>query len=141
MHAKTTSGAGRRTASRSMNEASAHPRAGRRLSALAVSPDGRLLARGHENGSVVIWDTESGSAVGPPLQGGGRITDITFSPDGHFLASANLDGSVILWDVEPAAWAARACSRAKRTLSANERVRFLGSENAEAACDSRDPPA
>jgi WD40 repeat protein/transcriptional regulator with XRE-family HTH domain len=65
--------------------------------ALAFSPDERTLASGSEDGSVKLWDVESGA-----LLWSGWHTKVTlclaFSPDGSLLASGSQDGSVRLWN-------------------------------------------
>lgn len=81
----------------------AHRDAGR-LSALAVSPNGRALACGAVDGSLTLWDL---AALEPirSLGGWGRghqgaITALIFSPGGQQLYSASADGTVIGWDLK-----------------------------------------
>jgi WD40 repeat protein len=78
------------------------------LSALAVSPDGRLVASGGgpSHRSIELWDAATGRAV-RTLPGHGNPADkrvtkvnaLTFSPDGRMLASAGDDRAVIFWEV------------------------------------------
>src|SRR5262249_10138066 len=67
---------------------------------LALSPDGRELAAGHNRGTVLRWDAETGRPR-PPLRapsGGGTVLGVASSPDGRLIAAAHADRTVCLWD-------------------------------------------
>lgn len=70
------------------------------VSALALAPDGGLLATGCWNGQVGLWNARNGQALGA-LQGHeGNVVCLTFSPsDGRTLVSAGWDGRLGIWDV------------------------------------------
>jgi WD40 repeat protein/tRNA A-37 threonylcarbamoyl transferase component Bud32 len=70
-----------------------------RVNAVAVSPDGTLLATGEANGLVRIWNVKTGHAITAGAQHIGHIRDVDFSHDGQRLASAGNDGCVRIWSV------------------------------------------
>lgn len=57
------------------------------LYALALSPDGRMLATGGENGTLVRFDPRSRRRIGRPIRTDGPIVSLDFSPDGKLLAA------------------------------------------------------
>lgn len=72
---------------------------------LAFSPDGKRLAGSSYDGSVRIWDAESGALLGQGTGHRQEVEMVSFSPDGKRLLSAGGDGSARLWDgVTAKAW-------------------------------------
>ncbi len=65
--------------------------------ALALSPDEHTLASGSNDGSVKLWEVESGALLwsGWHTQ---SIMGLAFSPDGSLLASGGVDATVRLWE-------------------------------------------
>ncbi|KAF7978475.1 hypothetical protein HWV62_45603 [Athelia sp. TMB] len=67
----------------------------------AFSPDGRRIASGSDDGSVHIWDAETGLLVAAPIHGHAvAVYSIVFSLGGHRMASGSSDGTVCIWDAE-----------------------------------------
>ena len=63
----------------------------------AISADG-LLAAGHSNGVVQLWDLSTQARLERALRGhAGPVTATAFSPEGRLLATAGRD--IQLWDV------------------------------------------
>lgn len=70
----------------------------RYLVSMAFSPDGSVLATGHNNDSIRLWfDFDDDPIL---LEGhSSDPNDLAFSPDGSILASGSDDDTVRLWDV------------------------------------------
>ncbi|MEV4924331.1 nSTAND1 domain-containing NTPase [Streptomyces roseoverticillatus] len=66
--------------------------------AVAISPDGRVLAAGDSRGSVLLWDIARRSLVTTLTGHTNTITSVVFSPDGRTLATTSDDGTARLWD-------------------------------------------
>ena len=72
-----------------------------RVKALALSPDGRMLAGGADNGSVIIWDLEN-EYEETMIYNQDKISvqSLAFTNDGKWLAFGNQDGDIKIWDFE-----------------------------------------
>ena len=64
----------------------------------AWSPDGRFLAAGAQNGSVVVVAADSKERV-RTLDGHNWIESVDWTADGTLLAAGNRNGEVFIWDV------------------------------------------
>jgi WD40 repeat protein len=102
-------------------------------SSVAFSPDGQTLASGDKDGSIILWNIETGRNIGNPLFRAAYVNSITFSPDGT-LASAEYDGTIMLWYVDPAIWADRACHIAGRDLTREEGKTYVGRAQYHPTC-------
>ena len=86
-----------------------HQRSGHDAVALTIafSADGALLASGHVDGAVHLWDLASGKELPVRLRHEASVACLSFSADGSKLASGGLDSNLKIWDV-PAARAGEA---------------------------------
>jgi WD40 repeat protein len=103
------------------------------LNAIALSPDGKVLAtggefdvaRGNSVGDIRLVDFETGALLSVLKGHTSAVTCLAFSPDGQRLASGSRDGTAAIWDLaaEPTL---------NRLIGHSKRVTSIGfSENAE----------
>jgi WD40 repeat protein len=70
------------------------------VTCLAFRPDGRQLATGSADRSVMLWDVETGKASQTLVGHGKAIVNLAYSADGTRLAVAAADGSLRLHDLQ-----------------------------------------
>jgi hypothetical protein len=66
--------------------------------ALALAPDGKVAASGHEDGAVRLWDAATGKEL---RRLGGKspaVASLAWLPDGRSLLLRNRAGHAVLWD-------------------------------------------
>jgi WD40 repeat protein len=71
------------------------------VSALAFSPDGRVIASGDYGHTVRFWDAATGQSVRAPIEQRGVVFSVAFSPDGKTLAVGTVEPAqeARLWDL------------------------------------------
>jgi beta-lactamase regulating signal transducer with metallopeptidase domain len=67
--------------------------------ALALSPDGKLLAAAGEDGVIRVLNADTGHVLRVLAGHADMVACVAFSPDGTTLATGGFDKTVILWDV------------------------------------------
>lgn len=67
---------------------------------IALSPDGRRLAIGSNDGPVRLCDSETGQRLRQMLGHEKQINAVVFSRDGHLLATGSKDNTARIWDAE-----------------------------------------
>ena len=65
---------------------------------VSFSPNGKRIVSGGADGTVRLWDVETGSILKTLTGHTGSIESVSFSPDGKMLASGSVDGTILLWD-------------------------------------------
>jgi WD40 repeat protein len=72
------------------------------VSGVALLADGRRIITCSDDGSLRLWDLESGVQIGNNWRDDGKegMLSIALSPNGKTVASGSMDGTIRLWDVE-----------------------------------------
>jgi WD40 repeat protein len=73
--------------------------AAREPSTAEFSPDGSLLAVAGMDGSIGLWDTQTGQKWREPLSSGQGVESLIFGPAGNWVVASAPDGTLRQWDV------------------------------------------
>jgi WD40 repeat protein len=68
------------------------------LEAIAISPDGKILASGAADNTVKLWDVSTGAELRTLSGHTGAVSAVQFSRDGQKLLSASEDQLIKVWD-------------------------------------------
>ncbi len=69
------------------------------VTAVDISPDGRIIVSGSFNNTLTLWEAASGKQLHTLAGHGGKVESVRFSPDGKYVFSGSYDGTVRKWDV------------------------------------------
>lgn len=69
------------------------------ITAIAYSPDGKLLATGDRVGNIHLWDATSGGVVLPLAEHKASVRSLAWRSDSQVLASCGEDGLVLWWEI------------------------------------------
>ncbi len=72
---------------------------GHDIDLVRISPDGKLAATGSYEGSIKLWDVETGWLVRTLSGHHKAVIDMQFSPDSKYLLSGSEVGLIIQWDI------------------------------------------
>ncbi|KAL4257995.1 hypothetical protein AB1N83_013594 [Pleurotus pulmonarius] len=67
---------------------------------VSFQADGSRFATGDKDGTVKIWDTETGTELRTFEGHSNPICSLAFSPDGRKIAAGSEDGKIRVWDAE-----------------------------------------
>ena len=67
--------------------------------AIAISPDGTLIASGSRDHTIKFW-TLDGKQAGPTIAANTRVWSLDFHPDGQMIVAGLEDHTIRLWNIE-----------------------------------------
>ena len=66
--------------------------------------NGACVVTGSKDGTIRIWDAESGTVVGKPLtEHNGMVHSVAYSPNRHYIISGSHDHTIRIWDAKTGA--------------------------------------
>jgi WD40 repeat protein len=70
---------------------------------VAFDPQGRRIVSGSYDGTVRVWDVDSGRELACLSGHEGEVQSVAFDPRGRRIVSGSWDGTVRVWDVDSGA--------------------------------------
>jgi WD40 repeat protein len=71
----------------------------KRITSVALSPDGRRLVSGSDDKTIRVWDVQTGRELKRFTGHTDVVTCVALSPDGRWVLSASADTSIRLWNL------------------------------------------
>lgn len=68
------------------------------VSSVAFSPDGKVVASGSYDNTVILWDAATAKQLRSLAGHSSLVTSVAFSSDGQEVASGSDDGAIKIWD-------------------------------------------
>lgn len=78
----------------------------RPVSAVAFSPDGRVLASSSEDQTIRLWNTSTWGPIRTLTGHTSPVRALTYSADGRLILSGSADGTTRVWEADSGVWLA-----------------------------------
>jgi WD40 repeat protein len=108
------------------------------VNAIEFRPDGRLLATGSRDGTIVLWNASTRLPIAQPFRRTQKdfqqVFSMAFAPDGRSLGVAYIGGDLAIIDADGRSWKRKACQIANRNFSLAEWAQYLPSKECSATC-------
>jgi WD40 repeat protein len=106
-----------------------------RVTGLAFSPDGRMLAStSPDDHTLRLWDLETGVPFGNPIPTGiSAPASLGWTPDGQHLVAPTATGAAV-FNMNESSWQPAACAVAGRNMTRAEWERYLPGRTYRATC-------
>jgi WD40 repeat protein len=71
------------------------------VTSVSISIDGRTVLSGSDDGTIRLWDTDTGQPIGEPLRSHTNLVrSVAFSPHSRRIVSGSYDDTIIIWDAQ-----------------------------------------
>lgn len=71
-----------------------------KVTSVAVSPDGTIIASGSYDETIRVWDIETGKTIQVLKGHTTMVNSVAFFPDGKWVVSGSTDNTVRVWDLK-----------------------------------------
>ncbi|WP_396336374.1 protein kinase domain-containing protein [Fischerella sp. JS2] len=69
------------------------------VNSVAISPDGQILASGHDDKTIKLWNLNTHKLISTLTGHSQAVKSVAFSPEGNTLATASDDKTIKLWNL------------------------------------------